>query len=89
MLAMSEPRTRQISVRITRELDGWLANRAVQIMKSKADVVRTLMEEAMAKEREEELLGIFNEAARDLTSADRRDRELVAGSFSGAEEPPE
>jgi predicted DNA-binding protein len=89
MLAMPEPRTRQISVRITRELDEWLANRAVQIMKTKADVVRTLMEEAMAKEREEELLGIFKEAARDLTSADRRDRDLVAGSFIGAEEPPE
>ena len=86
---MPEQKTHQISVRIPFELNRWLEKRANQSMHTKADVVRTLIEESMASEAEEVLLSTFNDAARDLTPADRQERDLVAGSFIGAERSEE
>ena len=82
---MPGQKARQISVRIPIELDSWLERRAKQGKENKANVVRALVEDAMAKEREERLLATFNEAARDLTSVDRDERELITGSFVGSE----
>jgi len=82
---MPQQRNHQISVRIPIELDRWLEKRAKQSMHCKADVVRTLIEDSMAKELEEQLLETFNEAARDLTTADQQERDLIAGSFIGTE----
>ena len=86
---MPEQKTHQISVRIPFELDRWLEKRAKQGTHTKADVVRTLIEDSMAKELEEQLLETFNEAALGLTPADRQERELIAGSFIGAERAEE
>jgi len=86
---MPEQKNHQICVRISREVDGWLDRRAKESMNTKADVVRTLIEDSMAQERENQLLDTFNEAAKDLTPLDRQELDLVAGSFIGAEEPEE
>ena len=84
---MPRQRNHQISVRISREINEWLDRRAKEGMETKAEVVRTLIEDSMAREGENELLDVFNEAAEDLTALDRQERDLVAGSFIGAEEP--
>ena len=83
---MPEQKNHQISVRISRKIDEWLERQANEGKHTKADVVRTLIEDSMAKERESKLLDIFDEAAKDLTPLDREERDLVAGSFIGTEE---
>jgi predicted DNA-binding protein len=75
-----------LSVRISLEVDKWLEQRAEARVRSKADVVREIIEDSRAREREAHLLSAFNEAAMDLTPGDRRERDLIAGSFVQAEE---
>ncbi|MFQ5743684.1 MAG: hypothetical protein ACE5HV_08870 [Acidobacteriota bacterium] len=80
---MAGEKSRQISVRIPAELDAWLEHKA-QRKGRKADVVRTLIENAMADEQQERLRATFNEAARELTEADRQERDLLTGAFAAA-----
>jgi hypothetical protein len=71
---------RQISVRVQRETDAWLEKRAGGTS-NKADFVRALIEREMARERQEALLEVFNEAAADVTESDRAEREVILGAF--------
>ncbi len=80
-------KSRQISVRVLRETDLWLEQRAGGHSK-KADFVRRLIEKEMARELEENLLEVFNKAAADLTDVDRAEREGLLGAFASNEESP-
>lgn len=73
---------RQISVRVASDTDAWLEIRAGN-NKNKAGFIRQLIERERAREREQELLAMFNEAAEDLTSEDLKERESLLGGFSG------
>lgn len=75
-------RDRQISIRIASETDAWLERRAGS-NKNKAGFVRWLIERERARERELELLKMFNEAAADVTAEDREERESLLGGFAG------
>ena len=75
-------RNRQISVRIASETDAWLAKRAGG-NRNKAGFVRQLIERERAREREQELLRMFNQAADDLTEKDVEERESLLGGFAG------
>jgi hypothetical protein len=73
---------RQISVRVASDTDAWLEARAGGD-KNKAGFIRKLIERERSREREQELLAMFNEAAADVTDEDREERELLLGGFSG------
>lgn len=73
---------RQISVRIASETDAWLERRAGSSQK-KAGFVRQLIERERAREREQELLAMFNEAAKDLSAEDLEERESLISGFVG------
>jgi hypothetical protein len=75
-------RDRQISVRIARDTDAWLEVRAGS-SKNKAGFIRQLIERERAREREEELLDIFNAAAKEVTEEDLEERESLLGGFAG------
>lgn len=77
---------RQISVRVQRETDAWLEKRAGG-SSNKANFVRALIEREMAREREEALLEVFNEAAADVTESDRAERDSLLGAFIGNDKP--
>lgn len=77
-------KSHQISVRIRSDTDAWLERRAGN-RRNKAGFVRQLIEKEMAREREQELLEMFNEAARDLTPEDFDERESLLGGFAGGE----
>ena len=79
-------KARQISVRVLPPTDLWLERRAGR--SNKAEFIRKLLEKEMAREREEELLQVFNKAAADLTEEDRAEREALLGAFSGEEIKP-
>lgn len=70
----------QISVRIPGFVDEWLEKRAGKTG-SKADVIRRLIEEEMAREEAEALRRMFDEAAAELTEEEREDRDLLLGAF--------
>jgi hypothetical protein len=72
----------QISVRIPRDTDAWLERRAGS-GKNKAGFVRHLIERERARERERELLAMFNEAAAHVTKDDLEEREALLGGFAG------
>ena len=74
----------QISIRIPAVIDHWLRRRAGR-NRSKADVVRQLIEEEMAREDAARLQEMFDAAAADLTPEDREDRDLLLGGFSDRE----
>jgi hypothetical protein len=74
----------QISVRVLRETDAWLQRRAGG-RSNKADYIRRLIEREMAREREENLLEVFNKAAANVTESDRAEREALLGAFAGNE----
>ena len=80
-------KSRQVSVRVLPETDLWLEQRAGGHAK-KADFVRRLIEREMAREREENLLEVFNKAAADLTDGDRAEREALLEGFATNEESP-
>ena len=73
---------RQISVRVARDIDAWLELRAGS-GKNKAGFIRQLIERERAREREQELLEMFNGAAADVTEEDLEERESLLGGFSG------
>ncbi len=73
---------RQISVRIPSETDAWLEIRAGG-SKNKAGFVRQIIEREWAREREQELLEMFNRAALDVTEEDLAERESLLGGFAG------
>lgn len=74
-------KTHQISVRVQKETDTWLEKRAGG-RQNKAEFIRQLIERERAREREQELLGMFNAAAADLTDQDREERESLLGGFA-------
>jgi len=80
-------KSRQISVRVLPETDLWLGERAGDPAK-KADFVRRLIEREMARDREENLLEVFNKAAAELTDGDRAERDALLGAFAANEETP-
>jgi hypothetical protein len=73
---------RQISVRIGSDTDAWLELRAGST-KNKAGFVRRLIERERNREREQELLDMFNEAAAEVTKEDLDERESLLGGFAG------
>lgn len=77
-------RDRQISVRVASDTDAWLEIRAGN-SKNKAGFIRQLIERERAREREEELLEMFNAAAEDVTEEDLAERESLLGGFSGSQ----
>jgi hypothetical protein len=79
----SNTKDRQISVRIASDTDAWLELRAGS-SQNKAGFVRRLIERERAREKEQELLAMFNEAASEVTEADREERESLLGGFVGS-----
>ncbi len=75
-------RDRQISIRIASETDAWLERRAGG-SRNKAGLVRRLIEQEMVRERERELLQMFNRAAEDVAGEDLEERESLIGGFAG------
>ena len=73
---------RQISIRIASDTDAWLGRRAGR-GQNKAGFIRQLIERERARERKQELLEMFNEAAADLTEKDLEERENLVGGFVG------
>jgi hypothetical protein len=73
----------QISVRIARETDAWLELRAGS-RRNKAGFIRRLIEQERAREREAELLMMFNHAAEEVTEDDLAERETLIGGFAGS-----
>lgn len=73
---------RQISVRIPSETDAWLEVRAGS-GKNKAGFIRQIIERERAREREQDLLEMFNRAALDVTEEDLAERESLLGGFVG------
>lgn len=78
----STAKDRQISVRVPSDIDAWLEVRAGN-NKNKAGFIRQLIERERAREREQELLEMFNAAAEDLTEEDLAERESLLGGFAG------
>lgn len=79
---------RQISVRVMGETDAWLERRAGGRSK-KAEFIRRLIEREMAREKEANLLDMFNKAAAEVREEDRTEREALLGAFIATEEPAE
>lgn len=73
---------RQISVRVARETDAWLEARAGSST-NKAGFIRQLIEREQARERQQKLLDMFNEAAAHVTEQDLEERESLLGGFAG------
>ena len=73
---------RQVSVRLASDTDAWLEQRAGS-GQNKAGFIRQLIERERARDRELELLAMFNEAAADTTDEDREERESLLGGFAG------
>ena len=74
----------QISVRIARETDTWLERRAGG-RRNKAGFIRRLIEQERAREREAELLQMFNDAAEEITEDDLAERETLIAGFAGTD----
>lgn len=75
----------QVSVRLSAGMAGWLERRAGE-EGSKAEVVRALIEDEMAREEQERLRRMFDAAAEELTEEEREDRELLLGAFAPGDE---
>jgi hypothetical protein len=74
----------QVSVRISSRMESWLAGKAGR-KRSKADVIRSMIEAEMDREARARLTEMFDAAASDLTDQDRDDRELATGAFVDGE----
>lgn len=75
-------RDNHITVRISAEADAWLERRARRT-RSKGTVIRDLIEAEMERSREQELLAMFNRAAKEVRERDRTEREQLLGAFAG------
>lgn len=71
----------QVSVRIPASVDEWLRRRAGK-NRTKADVVRGLIEAEIAREEAARIQEMFDEAGAELTAEDREDRDLILGAFA-------
>ncbi len=74
----------QISIRIPTAINDWLRHRAGR-SRSKADVVREVIEREMAREDAARLQAMFDGAAQELTAEDRSERDLLLGGFANRE----
>lgn len=74
----------QVSVRISSRMEAWLGRKAGR-KRSKADVIRSMIEAEMDREEKALLTEMFEVAASDLTDQDREDRELATGAFADEE----
>lgn len=83
---MAAAKERQISVRVSAETDRWLGRQAGG-SRRKASFIRELIERERARQRQLELLEMFDRAAAELTNEDRAERDLLVGSFAGEDEP--
>ena len=79
---MPSTKDRQISVRVAKDTDAWLELRAGS-SQNKARFIRRLIERERARDREQELLAMFNKAAAEITKEDRDERESLLGGFAG------
>lgn len=82
--SMQATKTHQISVRVHKETDSWLEKKAGG-RQNKAEFIRQLIEQEKAREKEHELLEMFNAAAAEITEQDREERESLLGGFAGQE----
>jgi hypothetical protein len=76
---------RQISVRVSPEIDAWLEQRSGGGA-NKAGFIRRLINQEMAREREQELLDMFNAAAAERAEDDVEETEALLGAFAAAED---
>ena len=74
----------QLSIRISGRMEEWLERKA-GTDRSKAAVVRSLIEKEMARETEARLTDMFDKAAYGLTDEDREERDLITGAFADHE----
>jgi predicted DNA-binding protein len=79
---MPHAKEKQVSIRISVEADAWLERKARKT-KSKGTVIRELIAAEMERSRQNELLSMFNEAAREVSEADRAEREDLLNAFVG------
>lgn len=79
----------QINLRLPKDLDHWLSERAGG-SRNKPAFVRNLLERERAKEAEAELQAMFDEAWESLSpeerEAERREREAWLGGYAGSED---
>ncbi|HEX8904812.1 MAG TPA: hypothetical protein VF771_08230 [Longimicrobiaceae bacterium] len=78
---MAQLKERQISVRVSDDVDQWLEARAGG-PRRKATFIRDLIERERAAERHQELLEMFNKAAEELTDEDFAERERLVDAFA-------
>ena len=74
----------QVSIRISGRMEAWLARKAGR-KRSKADVIRSMIEAEMDREASALLTEMFDAAAAELNEQDRQDRELASGAFADEE----
>ncbi len=72
---------RQIRVNVSPETYTWLECRTGE-RSNVADFVCGLIEREMAREREKNLLRVFNKAAADIAKSDRAERRALLGAFA-------
>lgn len=82
---MPDLKSAQVSVRIPMTILEWLDRRA-GTARSRADIVRELLEEEMRREDAARLTEMFDAAAADLTPEEREDRDRLLGALSRDEE---
>lgn len=79
----------QINLRLPKDLDNWLSERAGG-SRNKPAFVRSLLERERAKEDEAEMQAMFDKAWEGLSpeerEAERREREAWFGGYAGNEE---
>ncbi len=71
----------QVNVRLPREVRDLLAKRAGRD-RSVQDLIRQVIDEYVARVREQKLHEMYSAGAKDLTDADRSDRELWLSAYS-------
>lgn len=82
---MATVKDAQVSVRIPMTILEWLDRRAGSA-RSRADIVRQLLEEEMRREDAARLTEMFDAAASDLTREEREDRDRLLGALSRDDE---
>lgn len=82
---MATLKSAQVSVRIPATILEWLDRRA-GAARSRADIVRELLEEEMRREDAARLTAMFDAAGADLTPEEREDRDRLLGALSRDDE---